>query len=74
MTVIFSHNTQPCIEWETDGVVVIEYDSLFGKFCDCYKLRGLGLVPCELLTEIESNSDNVRGIELVISLSQTGHA
>jgi hypothetical protein len=48
----------------------MEYSEKLDKYCLHHELEVLGLVPAELLTEVEGHRDNIPAIDIAIQLSK----
>lgn len=70
MKVKFKLNQEPCIEYKVLQQDMMEYSEKLGKWCPHHDLEVLGLVPAELLTEIEGHPGNVPAIDVAIELSK----
>jgi len=72
MYVKFKHTTiDATIQYKVlNPTEVMEYDEVLKRYCAHIEIEVLGLVPKELLEEIEYSDQNTNAIDVAVKLSQ----
>jgi hypothetical protein len=67
----FKRNNEPCIVYETNGVIVTEYDELLKKYCPCYFIDILGWCDATRFEEAKEHPENINSIDVAVFLTNS---
>ena len=71
MKVRFKGNTSPCMVYRViNPVPVMEFDEVvFKKYISCIEIECLGLIPTEILEEVEETTADIPAIEVAVYIA-----